>query len=53
MRVKQVHGAVVRVLKKGRKPAGGSSAETPDADAIVSIAPGSVYQCRWPTACRF
>ena len=39
MRVRQVHGAVVRVLKKGRTAAA-ELAETPEADAIVSNARG-------------
>jgi polyphenol oxidase len=40
-RVKQVHGAVVRVLKKGQAMAADVSA-TPDADAIVSDLSGLV-----------
>jgi len=39
MRVKQVHGNVVRVLKRGEVPAGAAEAR-PDGDAIVSNEPG-------------
>lgn len=39
MRVKQVHGKVVRVLKRGHVP-GPAAEERPDADAIVSNHPG-------------
>jgi YfiH family protein len=39
MRVKQVHGSVVRVLKRGQV-AGDASAQRPDGDAIVSNEPG-------------
>lgn len=39
MRVKQVHGNVVRLLKKGELPEG-ASAKRPDGDAIVSNQPG-------------
>ena len=39
MRVKQVHGNVVRTLKKGEVP-GGASEQRPDGDAIVSNQPG-------------
>ncbi len=41
MRVRQVHGAVVRVLRKGRTAAA-ELAETPEADAIVSNVAGLV-----------
>jgi purine-nucleoside/S-methyl-5'-thioadenosine phosphorylase / adenosine deaminase len=41
IRVKQVHGAVVRVLKKGQTLAA-DLAQTPDADAIVSNLSGLV-----------
>jgi polyphenol oxidase len=41
MRVKQVHGAQVRVLKKGAVGPG-AAMERPDGDAIVSNAPGFV-----------
>lgn len=39
MRVKQVHGNTVRVLKKGMIPAG-AAGERPDGDAVVSNQPG-------------
>jgi YfiH family protein len=39
MRVKQVHGNVVRLLKKGDVPEG-ASREKPDGDALVSNQPG-------------
>jgi YfiH family protein len=39
MRVKQVHGNVVRVLKRGSMP-DGAATERPDGDAIVSNHPG-------------
>lgn len=39
MRVKQVHGNVVRVLRKGQLP-GDTSEQRPDGDAIVSNQPG-------------
>ena len=39
MRVKQVHGNVVRVLERGRVPADAGAAR-PDGDAIVSNQPG-------------
>ena len=39
MRVKQVHGNVVRVLKRGAVPAD-ANAQRPDGDAIVSNEPG-------------
>lgn len=39
MRVKQVHGNVVRLLKKGEVPEGASE-QRPDGDAIVSNQPG-------------
>jgi YfiH family protein len=39
MRVKQVHGNTVRVLRRGALPAGAST-QRPDADAIVSNEPG-------------
>jgi polyphenol oxidase len=39
MRVKQVHGSVVRILRKGEVPEGASE-EKPDGDAIVSNQPG-------------
>jgi len=39
MRVKQVHGNTVRVLKRGAVPAGAST-QRPDGDAIVSNEPG-------------
>jgi YfiH family protein len=39
MRVKQVHGNVVRILKKGELP-NGASEQKPDGDAIVSNQPG-------------
>jgi YfiH family protein len=41
MRVKQVHGNVVRVLKRGAVPEGASD-QKPDGDAIVSNEPGLV-----------
>ena len=39
MRVKQVHGNIVRVIKHGEVPAG-AAAQRPDGDAIVSNEPG-------------
>lgn len=39
MRVKQVHGSMVRVLKRGEVPVA-ASLERPDGDAIVSNEPG-------------
>jgi YfiH family protein len=39
MRVKQVHGNVVRILKRGQVPEG-AHAQRPDGDAIVSNEPG-------------
>ncbi len=39
MRVTQVHGNVVRILKRGQLPEG-SGAQRPDGDAIVSNEPG-------------
>ncbi|MGE3191312.1 MAG: peptidoglycan editing factor PgeF [Vicinamibacterales bacterium] len=39
MRVTQVHGCAVRVLARGQVP-DGASADRPDADALVSDAPG-------------
>lgn len=39
MRVKQVHGNAVRILKRGQVP-NGASAERPDGDAIVANEPG-------------
>ncbi len=39
MRVKQVHGNVVRILRKGELPEGASE-QKPDGDAIVSNQPG-------------
>ncbi len=39
MRVKQVHGNVVRVLKKGTVPADAAEAR-PDGDAVISNQPG-------------
>jgi hypothetical protein len=41
MRVKQVHGAVVRVLRRGQVPAD-ASIQRPDGDALVSDQPGLV-----------
>jgi len=41
MRVKQVHGNVVRILNRGKVPEG-AGAERPDGDAIVSDEPGLV-----------
>lgn len=41
MRVKQVHGNVVRILKRGEVPANARAAR-PDGDAIVSNEPGLV-----------
>ncbi|MGE3274597.1 MAG: peptidoglycan editing factor PgeF [Vicinamibacterales bacterium] len=41
IRVKQVHGRAVRVLRRGQVPPG-AAAERPEADAIVSDVPGLV-----------
>ena len=54
MRVKQVHGASRARAEDRVRPCAADVAETPEADAIVSNAPGlRACRCRSPTACRF